>query len=47
VPNVTLRDCDCCEQGKHATCRIEVWDDNVDDWAPCPCDLRSHHRVAP
>jgi hypothetical protein len=37
-----VRDCDCCEQGKHATCRIEVWDDAVDDWAPCPCDLRRH-----
>lgn len=37
-----LRDCEDCEQGKHAGCLVEVWDDNADDWAPCPCHLRGH-----
>jgi len=34
---MTVRSCPDCEQGKHRNCTGEAWDNDVDDFAPCPC----------
>jgi hypothetical protein len=44
---MTLRDCPDCEQGKHATCLVEVWDDSADEWTVCPCLGRLHVPLPP
>jgi hypothetical protein len=31
------RSCPDCEQGKHRNCTGEAWDNDADDFAPCPC----------
>jgi hypothetical protein len=37
-----LRDCPDCEQGKHANCGGDTWDNERDCFAPCPCALWEH-----
>lgn len=42
----TLRACPDCEQGKHSLCLGETWDNDADDYAPCPCAEATPHEVA-
>jgi hypothetical protein len=46
-----VRSCPDCEQGKHHNCDGRAWDNDADDFAPCPCAHTGHgdataHRVA-
>ena len=37
-----VRDCPDCEQGKHHNCDGRAWDNDADDFAPCPCAHTGH-----
>jgi hypothetical protein len=44
-----IRACPDCEQGKHANCTGEAWDNNTDAPTVCPCSLNRagpHHLKA-
>jgi len=36
------RSCPDCEQGKHHNCDGRAWDNDADDFAPCPCAHTGH-----
>jgi len=43
---MTVRSCPDCEQGKHANCTGEAWDNDADAPTVCPCSLNRagpHH----
>jgi len=44
-----IRSCPDCEQGKHANCTGEAWDNDADAPTACPCSLNRagpHHLGA-
>jgi RecJ-like exonuclease len=44
-----IRACPDCEQGKHANCTGEAWDNDTDAPTACPCSLNRagpHHLGA-
>ena len=45
----SIRPCPDCEQGKHANCTGEAWDNDADAPTTCPCSLNRagpHHLKA-
>jgi hypothetical protein len=45
----SIRPCPDCEQGKHANCTGEAWDNEADAPTACPCSLNRagpHHLRA-
>ena len=36
------RSCPDCEQGKHANCTGQAWDNYIDDFTVCPCHQAGH-----
>jgi hypothetical protein len=41
----TVRSCPDCEQGKHFNCDGRAWDNDADDYAPCPCAHTGHGQA--
>ena len=38
----TIPDCPECHAGKHGNCNGVTWDNDADDFAPCPCEQNGH-----
>jgi len=38
----TARSCPDCEQNKHHNCDGRAWDNDADDYTPCPCAHTGH-----
>jgi hypothetical protein len=34
--------CKECRDGKHDNCNGDTWDEQTDDFAPCPCAAMGH-----